>query len=470
VTGARLLRVAALASLPAEWPADVLPDIREMVGRDGRTVVVLDDDPTGTQTVHGVPVLTDWSVESLESELAGAPLMIFILTNSRSVSSEEAQAMNREIGHRLVESSHRTGRPFVAISRSDSTLRGHFPTEVQALADALGQHFDAWLLVPAFLEGGRYTLDDIHYVAEGDHLLPAAETEFARDAAFGYQASNLRQWVEEKTKGRVLQAAVASIAIDDIRRGGPERVAERLIALTGGVICIANAASRRDLEVLALGALIAEGRGRRFLYRTAASFVAARTGLSPRPLLNAAELGLPRVGGGLIIIGSHVPRTTDQLHALSMLEDICHIEVNVTSLVDDCARAREIRGVVQQAESALRSGADVAISTSRALVTTRGSADCFSIAQRVSHSLATVVRTIRGRPRYLLAKGGITSSDVATKGLGVRRAVVEGQIFPGVPAWRLGPESRHPGLVYIVFPGNVGGPRALAEVVAALRV
>jgi len=469
MTGARLLRVAALASLPAEWPVDVLPDIREMVRRDGRTVVVLDDDPTGTQTVHGVPVLTDWSVESLESELAGAPLMIFILTNSRSVSSEEAQGINREVGHRLVESSRRTGRPFVAVSRSDSTLRGHFPTEVQALADALEQHFDAWLLVPAFLEGGRYTLDDIHYVAEGDHLVPAAETEFARDAAFGYQVSNLRQWVEEKTKGRVPQSAVASIAMDDIRRGGPERVAERLGALTGGVICVANAASRRDLEVLALGALIAEARGRRFLYRTAASFVAARAGLSPRLLLNAAELGLPQVGGGLIIVGSHVPRTTGQLHALSMLEDICHIEVNVTSLVDDGARAREIEAVVQQAESALRSGADVAISTSRTVVTTRGSADSLSIAQRVSHSLATVVRTIRGRPRYVLAKGGITASDVATKGLGVRRAVVEGQIFPGVPVWRLSPESRHPGLVYIVFPGNVGGPRALAEVVSALR-
>lgn len=104
MTGARLLRVAALASLPAEWPVDVLPDIREMVRRDGRTVVVLDDDPTGTQTVHGVPVLTDWSVESLESELAGAPLMI----SSRSWRGPPAAMQGVVVGKlRLFGSSRR---------------------------------------------------------------------------------------------------------------------------------------------------------------------------------------------------------------------------------------------------------------------------------------------------------------------------------------------------------------------------
>jgi uncharacterized protein YgbK (DUF1537 family) len=80
-----------------------------------------------------------------------------------------------------------------------------------------------------------------------------------------------------------------------------------------------------------------------------------------------------------------------------------------------------------------------------------------------------VVRALTIRPRYLVAKGGITSSDIATQGLGVRRALVLGQILPGVPVWQLGPETRHPALVYIVFPGNVGGPQALAEIVTTLR-
>ncbi len=92
-----------------------------------------------------------------------------------------------------------------------------------------------------------------------------------------------------------------------------------------------------------------------------------------------------------------------------------------------------------------------------------------AIGRRVSDGLVAIVRAISVRPRYLLAKGGITSSDIATQGLGVKRALVLGQLLPGVPVWQLGPETRYPGLGYIVFPGNVGGPQALAEVVLGLR-
>jgi uncharacterized protein YgbK (DUF1537 family) len=80
-----------------------------------------------------------------------------------------------------------------------------------------------------------------------------------------------------------------------------------------------------------------------------------------------------------------------------------------------------------------------------------------------------IVRQLERRPRYLLAKGGITSSDIATRGLGIRRALVLGQILPGVPVWQSGPESRFPGMPYIVFPGNVGGVEALAEVCKQLK-
>jgi uncharacterized protein YgbK (DUF1537 family) len=77
--------------------------------------------------------------------------------------------------------------------------------------------------------------------------------------------------------------------------------------------------------------------------------------------------------------------------------------------------------------------------------------------------LIALVQRITATPRFLVAKGGITSSDIATGGLGVRRAHVLGQLIPGVPVWRLGAESRFPGMAYVVFPGNVGDDRALAE-------
>lgn len=172
----------ALHALPAEWSEDPRPAIAALLRQRHDKVVVLDDDPTGTQTVHGVPVLTTWSVEVLRAELRNDLPACFLLTNSRSLPLPAAQTLNATIGRNLRQAATETGRSFVVVSRSDSTLRGHFPGEVEALAEALAEPFTAWLLIPFFQEGGRYTLHDIHYVTEGNWLVPAAETEFARDA------------------------------------------------------------------------------------------------------------------------------------------------------------------------------------------------------------------------------------------------------------------------------------------------
>lgn len=453
-----------LKALPPEWATDLLPQIQAWVRASGRKVVVVDDDPTGTQTVHGIPVLTEWSVESLRTELANELPCFYILTNSRSLPLPGAQALNHEIAYHLREAAREAQRDFVIVSRSDSTLRGHFPGEVDALARALGQAFDGWLIVPFFLEGGRYTIGDVHYVAEGDTLVPAAETPFASDRAFGYRSSNLREWIEEKTGGRVRADQVAVISIGDLRVGGPSRVAEKLMALSRGQMCIVNGASYRDMEVFADGLLSAEANGKRFLYRTAASFVRVRAGIAPRPLLNRAELQLPQYGGGLVIVGSYVPKTTAQVEALLGQTLIVGIEISAQALLDT-RRENEIERVASGASGALRRNQDVVIYTSRQLVSANDPEASLSMGQRISEGLIEVLRRIDVTPRYLVAKGGITSSDVATKGLNVRRAMIRGQVLPGVPVWHLGDESRYPGLNYIVFPGNVGTPNSLAEII-----
>jgi len=457
-----------LLALPAEWPVDLLPTIQAQVAASGRKIVVLDDDPTGTQTVYDIAVLTEWSVERLHAELGNAAPAFYILTNSRSMALPAAQACNAEIGRNLQMASQACGRDFVVVSRSDSTLRGHYPGETDALAAALEADVDATLLIPFFLEGGRYTIGDVHYVAEGDQLVPAAETPFARDTAFGYQNSNLRAWVQEKTAGRTAAETVAAITLDDIRRGGPAAVAQKLENLTHGAVCIVNAAAMRDIQVFVMGLLAAEAQGKKFLYRTAASFVQVRAGLAARPLLTQAALDLPAHGGGLVVVGSYVPKTTSQVHELLALPDLLCIEVNVEKLLADDEQAAEIQAAVQAANAGLQQDQDVVIYTSRDLVAGYDAERSLTIGRRVSDSLVEIVRAISTRPRYLLAKGGITSSDVATKGLDVRRALVLGQILPGVPVWRTGDESRHPGLAYIVFPGNVGDSSALVQVVTAL--
>jgi uncharacterized protein YgbK (DUF1537 family) len=413
-------------------------------------------------------VLTEWSVASLRAELANDLPCFYILTNSRSLPLPGAQAMNVEIARNLREASHQAQRDFVIVSRSDSTLRGHFPGEVDALANALEQTFDGWLIIPFFLEGGRYTIGNVHYVAEGDKLVPAGETPFARDSAFGYRTSNLREWVEEKTGGRVRADQVAAISIDDLRIGGPNRVAEKLMAISRGQMCAVNAASYRDVEVFVAGLLDAEAKGKRFLYRTAASFVRVRAGIEPRALLTQADLQLPQSGGGLVVVGSYVPKTTAQVEALLAQTKITGVEISVDALLD-ARRENEIARVALSAENAMKQNQDVVIYTSRQLVTVNDVEASLSIGQRVSDGLIKILHRINTMPRYLIAKGGITSSDVATKGLNVKRAMIRGQILPGVPVWRLGDESRYPGLDYIVFPGNVGTPNSLAEIIQRMK-
>lgn len=453
--------LASLSRLPPEWPEDLLPAIRKTLSVDGRVLVVLDDDPTGTQTVHGIPVLTVWDIGSIVQELRAGYPAFFILTNSRAMTEPQARALNREIGTNLYEASQQAGVGVSVVSRSDSTLRGHYPTETDALAGTLGQQFDATLIIPFFLEGGRYTLDNVHYVAEEGHLIPAARTPFARDAVFGYQSSDLRQWVEEKTDGRVRACDVISLSLDTLRLGGSEAAKECLHGLHNNTVCVVNAASYRDMEVLSLALLEAEAAGKRFLYRTAASFVRTRAGIGAADLLTAADLGLHK-GGGLFVVGSYVPKTSSQLSAL-LETDIDRAEINVPRLLNEATRQQEIRACASALHTSLEAGRDVALYTSRAPVIVPNAGDNLAIGQSISRALVALVKGLQCRPRYIVAKGGITASDTATGGLGIRRALVRGQMLPGVPVWEAGVESRFPGTPLIVFPGNVGDTDSLAQ-------
>lgn len=457
-------RAELLATLPPSWPEDPFPGIRRAVAQSAIRLVVLDDDPTGTQTVHGIPVLTTWSVSALEAELKDAGPGFFILTNSRSLTGAAAAQLNREIGANLRQASANTGVPVEVISRSDSTLRGHFPGEVESLMEAMGTAGLPCILVPCFFEGGRLTANDVHYVAEGERLVPAAQTPYARDAVFGYRHSNLRDWVQEKTGASVTGDQVASVTLDDVRRGGPDRVTERLKALSPGSCCIVNALEYRDLEVFVAGLLAAADRGRQFVFRTAASLVRVRAGIPPRDLLDRSELTVENGNGGLFVVGSYVPKTSAQLAALRETDGIVDIEVNVDALLDGARQPTAVAAATAAANRAMARGRDAVLFTSRDLVVGADATANLDIGRRVSESLIDIVRGIDRQPRYLVAKGGITSSDVATRGLGVRRAMIMGQALPGVPVWRLGEESRWPGMAYVVFPGNVGDDDSLAVI------
>lgn len=463
---------ALLASLPAPWLHDVFPELQEQVARCGAKVVVLDDDPTGTQTVHDVPVLTTWDIEALEAELAAPGNCFYVLTNSRALSSTAAAQLAAEVACNLSTAARHSNRRYVVISRSDSTLRGHYPAETDAFANVLsrlgGRAFDATVILPFFEAGGRITVDDVHYVADGESVVPVAETQFASDAVFGFRSSNLREWVAEKSGGRIAAPDVLSISLHELRKGGPEAVAERLLTAPSGNVFVVNAACARDVEVFALAAVNAEIAGRSFLYRTAASFVAARAGLRSRPLLNASDLALGDKGmGGLVVVGSYVPKTSSQLTALLAVPDLVPVEIDVEELLQSGAK-KVVTPILSGINESILNGRTCVLFTSRRLITGASSEENLRIGASVSAALVEVVSRLQTRPRWVIAKGGITSSDVATRGLRVRRAIVVGQLLPGVPVWQLGAESRFPDLTYVVFPGNVGDANALKSAVETL--
>jgi uncharacterized protein YgbK (DUF1537 family) len=472
-----------LAGLPSEpSEASLFGEISQAVEESGRKLVVIDDDPTGTQTVHDIELFTIWNTPMLTEALQHEPRLFYLLTNSRSMPESDAVQVNRETARQLVEASQATGIECVVASRSDSTLRGHYPVEIFALEKVLAtsahERFDGHLVVPAFFEGGRYTINDVHYVATptagSDTLLPAHETPFAQDAVFGYKTAYLPAWIEAKSDGYWKANQVVSIGLELIRAGGPDAVATRLKAVKGGMPVVINAAGYGDLAVVVLGLLRAEAAGKRFLYRTAASFVRLRGALKEKPPLAVNEIvgdTASAKAGGLVVVGSYVPGSSMQLENLLTLPHVIGIELPVERVIRSATEAGDVsRKAGRQLEAAIENGRVGVIYTSRKLVTSVNRAENLEIGKKVSAALIAAFQEVTSRPRFIIAKGGITSHDVAQKGLGAARARVLGQLFPGVPVWRLqtGPESRFEGVPYIVFPGNVGGPESLREAVKLL--
>jgi uncharacterized protein YgbK (DUF1537 family) len=207
-----------LADQPAARRVDLpLADVQA-----GHRLVVLDDDPTGTQSIADLPVLTSWSVADLRWALQQPTTAFFILTNTRSLSEADAVERNEQIVAALHVAAVQENVSYVIASRSDSTLRGYYPLETEVLSKELadrGTRVDGVVICPAYIEPGRVTVDSLHWSRTNDGMIPVAHSEFAKDASFGYLNSDLRDWVEEKTAGRISRDDVAAITLTDIREG-----------------------------------------------------------------------------------------------------------------------------------------------------------------------------------------------------------------------------------------------------------
>jgi len=345
------------------------------------------------------------------------------------------------------------------VSRSDSTLRGHFPVETDVMSAVLGP-FDATLLTPAFFEGGRITRDSTHYLMVEGKPVPTHETEFARDSVFGYQHSYLPDYVEEKTGGRIPAATVKRFMLADLRAG----VLNKLLGLSGNACVVVDAETQDDLNRFAADLLSAAASGKRFLFRSAASLLTALAGLPPQPV-PAGEMAKYVRGGkpGAVIVGSHVPKTTSQLMELLKLPGIASIEVDVHRLPHD--HATLLAEVLVRIEFIHTIGQTPVIFTSRTERSFPDQAARLAFGEQVSGFLMDVVRGLPKTLGFLVSKGGITSNDVLSSGLALRTARLLGQILPGVSVVRCPPDhARFANMPVVIFPGNVGDDHALATV------
>ena len=449
--------------------------LEQEIKKNNKKIVVLDDDPTGVQTVHEISVYTNWDKETIRQGFEEENNLFYILTNSRGFTAEQTIKAHNEISSVVDEVAKETGREYIFISRSDSTLRGHYPLETEILKTNYekntGKTIDGEILCPFFKEGGRFTIDDIHYVKYGEELIPANETEFAKDKTFGYTAATMPEYIEEKTKGAYKAENVTCISLEDIYNMDIDKIENLILNVHDFNKIIVNAVDYADVKVFCVALYRAMAKGKVFMFRTAAAIVKVMGGVSNQPLLTRKQMVTKETeNGGIIVVGSHTDKTTRQVEELKKLADIEFIELDATLVKDEQAFEAEVNKCLEKEEECIKAGKTVCCYTTRALITadTGDKEDELRLSVKISDAVQSLVGRLKVTPAFVIAKGGITSSDVGTKALAVKKANVLGQIRPGIPVWQTGEESRFPMTPYVIFPGNVGEITTLRESVEVL--
>ena len=398
-------------------------------------MVVFDDDPTGIQTVHGCLLVTDWSDDNIRMAMRDDEPFFYILTNTRALTAEAARQTVTSALEAVIRVNQEFGYRLICVSRSDSCLRGHFPLEPNVMREVLMKYgYKVWPKIPfapAFIESGRFTIDGTHYMRDGERLIPVSESEFARDNVFGYKHSHLVDYFQEK--------------------GGNPKDYD-----------IVNAQNYEELNAFrdALFAEI-EGEDCAVVIRSSSSLPRSMSGIADKPFLTRQDLGIQANGTGIFIVGSHVKKTTEQLDYLLKSPDVKGIELPIDDILNhsDALMSKTLKSI----ETLSANGITPVVYTARKEVRIEEAAQRLRLGQTVSDFLVDIVRQLPVCPNYLVAKGGITSHDILTKGLAVKTARVMGQVINSVPCVMT---ERFP---YIIFPGNVGSPRSLEEIYKVLK-
>jgi uncharacterized protein YgbK (DUF1537 family) len=469
-------------------------------------IVVLDDDPTGIQTVHDNLLLTCWDTSTLQAAFEDSMNFFYILTNTRAKTQNDAAQTVSDAVEQVLTVNREYDKKLIFISRSDSTLRSHFPLEINSIISRLhtlyGEEVDAVFLVPAFFETGRLTKNDTHFIEEDGTLVPTDQTEFARDSVFGYSSSHLPTYIEEKTttsagsrsrhagqahtgedrtgRGRIGQDQagldrdedipvtaddVLSLPLEYLREREGSSLSQFLAGLHDRQYVVVNCENYQDLDRFAEAIRTHVHNGKNFVFQSSSSFPRALSGIGEKGYLDNDII--ENQSPGIAIVGSHVKKTTEQLEALLKEDHTSAVEADVRAVLDN--PEREKKRILASLQVARSDGMMPVVYTSREELRFDSQEERLHAGQLISDFLSDLVVSLPFTPSFIISKGGITSHDILVKGLQVKRARVLGQVLPGVPVIRVPEGNSFAGTIYIIFPGNVGDTRSLATVYRTLR-
>lgn len=440
--------------------------IRNLLLQNNLRMVVLDDDPTGIQTVHGCLLITEWSEENLRMAFSYSEPFFYILTNTRALTAADAAEITRSAMQAVVEANNEFGYRLIVVSRSDSCLRGHFPLESDVMTRLLKENGyklpPVTFFVPAFIEAGRYTIEGIHYLKDKGILTPVSTTEFARDNVFAYNSSVLKEYIAEKIGRSTFP--YQHLGIDNFQEGSDE---DRLFLLSDMMAFFAgqeayatvDALRFEDLQRFALALLQwMSAHDCSIVIRSSSTLPKALSGIDPYVQFDVESTG---EGTGLFVVGSHVKKTTEQLNNLLKNTETQGVEVSVDEILSGSGTLLD--KIEQQILSVVNNGKTPVVYTSRSEVRLDDADARQQLGLKVSDFLVQIVRNLAYKPSYIVAKGGITSHDILTKALEIKTAKVMGQIIPAVPTILTDATAYIPNIPYIIFPGNVGDENSLAQ-------
>ncbi len=442
-------------------------------------IVVFDDDPTGSQTVNDCPLVLKWDHETLLKGLQSKSNLLFILANTRSLSEYELRIRLEEICFNLsdvIKNPFFKNEEFIFVSRGDSTLRGHNFLEPYLINKFLGP-FDATFHIPAFIEGNRVTKYGLHFV----NNIPAHKTIFAKDQVFGYQTNDIKKLLYQKSNSKLNLSDINNLYLDDlstieIKRGNS--IYEELRNFKNNSQVIVDTTTYSELDKFA-NILITLIKDKRFLFRTSASFISSISNSRKNTKKHIFYSQLRRqIKGrylkGLVVVGSIVDLTTNQLYKLLEINSCRALEINVeeffkisrTSKQEQINSLRKI--IVQNIRELLAKSLIPVLYTSREMIFLQDKNELIKFQQSLSIFISGIIQEIKNEIGYLISKGGITSNTILSEGFCVDSVYLEGQIFTGISVVNVDISSTEK-IPVVTFPGNIGDENMLVKVLEVLE-